>query len=116
MEMQVHLHPDIFEIVLKGKKTVEARVNDEKRRKLKIGDTLVFLKRPLEDEVIRAEVTNLEYYGNFKEMVEHYDISNLYLEDFTKQEYLDTLARFYTDEDQKIWGVVAISFKIIKDN
>lgn len=112
MKMQVHLHPDIFEIVLKGQKNVEARVNDEKRRKLKVGDTLVFLKRPLEDETITATITNLEYYNNFEELVKHYDIKNLYLEDFTKKEFLDTLARFYTKEDQEKYGVVAISFKI----
>ena len=46
MEMIVHLHPEVFEIVKSGVKDVEARVYDEKRRKLKIGDTLVFLKRP----------------------------------------------------------------------
>ena len=115
MEMQVHLHPDIFEIVLNGKKNVEARVNDEKRRKLKVGDTLVFLKRPLEDEIIKAKVTKLEYYPNFKELVKNYDIERLYLKEFTKSEYLDALATFYTDEEQEQYGVVAISFKIIKE-
>ena len=36
MEMIVHLHPEVFEIVKSGVKDVEARVYDEKRRKLKI--------------------------------------------------------------------------------
>ena len=33
MEMIVHLDEDIFEVVQKGIKNVEVRVNDEKRRK-----------------------------------------------------------------------------------
>ena len=33
MEMFVHLHPEVFEIVLNGIKNVEARVNDEKKKK-----------------------------------------------------------------------------------
>ena len=114
MKMQVHLHPDIFEIVLNGTKKVEARLNDEKRRKLKVGDTLEFLKRPLEEEKILASVTSLDYYPNFEELVKHYDIKDLYLEDFTKEDFLNTLTRFYTKEDQEKYGVVAIGFRIEK--
>ncbi len=50
MEMVVHLHPEVFDIVLNKDKDVEARVNDEKRRRLHVGDTLVFLKRPDDKE------------------------------------------------------------------
>lgn len=59
MEMKVHLHSDVFEIVRNGIKDIEVRVNDEKRRKLSVGDTLYFLKRPLEEESIRATVVGL---------------------------------------------------------
>lgn len=112
MEMNVHLHPDVFEIVKKGVKDVEVRVNDEKRRKLKVGDTLIFLKRPLEDQKIRAKVTKLEYYENFNELVNHYDMKRIYLEDYTKEMYLKEMERFYTKEEQKKYGVVAIVFEI----
>ncbi len=37
MEMIVHLHPEVFDIVLNKDKDVEIRVNDEKRRKLHVG-------------------------------------------------------------------------------
>ena len=40
MEMIVHLDPDIFEVVEKGYKTIEGRVNDEKRRRLHIVNIL----------------------------------------------------------------------------
>ena len=35
--MQMHFDPDIFELVKSGTKNVEARVNDVKRRSIKIG-------------------------------------------------------------------------------
>ncbi len=111
MEMIVHLHPDVFEIVKSGIKNVEVRVNDEKRRKLKVGDTLIFLKRPLEDESIKAIVEGLEYYDNFKELVNHYDMKRIYLEEYTKEMYLKEMERFYTEEEQKEYGVVAILFR-----
>ena len=56
MEMKIHLDSDIFEIVKKGNKDIEVRLNDEKRKKLQVGDTLIFFKRPLEDESITKKV------------------------------------------------------------
>lgn len=111
MEMKVHLHSDVFEIVRNGKKDIEVRVNDEKRRKLKIGDTLVFLKRPLEDEEIRAKVVGLEYYDYFYNLVDNYDMERIYLSNYTKEEYLEEMKRFYTLEEQEKYGVVAIIFE-----
>lgn len=111
MEMIVHLHPDVFEIVRMGKKDVEVRVNDGKRRKLNIGDTLVFLKRPNDDEEIRAKVIGLEYYDFFDTLVDNYDMERIYLSNYTKEEYLNEMKRFYTKEEQEKYGVVAIIFR-----
>ncbi len=111
MEMVVHLDNDVFEIVRKGIKDVEVRVNDEKRRQLKVGDTLVFLKRPLDDEEIRAKVTFLDYYDNFNELVKHYEMKRLYLESYTKEMWIHEMERFYTEEEQTKYGVVAIGFR-----
>ena len=111
MEMKVHLHSDVFEIVKNGKKDIEVRINDEKRRQLKIGDTLVFLKRPNDDEEIRAKVVGLEYYDYFEELVDNYDMERIYLKGYTKEEYLNEMKRFYTIEEQRENGVVAIIFE-----
>ena len=110
MEMKVHLHPDVFEIVRMGKKDIEVRVNDEKRRKLKVGDTLVFLKRPNDDEEIRAKVVGLEYYDYFDILVDNYEMERIYLSNYTKEEYLEEMKRFYTRDEQEKYGVVAIIF------
>ena len=37
MEMTVHLHKEVFDIVKNGVKNVEVRLNDSKRQKLKVG-------------------------------------------------------------------------------
>lgn len=108
--MIVHLDEDIFRLVKAGIKDVEARVNDAKRRKLKVGDKLIFLKRPNEDEKIEKIVKKLDYYNNFSELVEHYQMERLYLEDCNKEEYLQLMSRFYSAEEQEKDGVVAITF------
>ena len=111
MEMKVHLHSDVFDIVKNGKKDIEVRINDEKRRQLKVGDTLVFLRRPNDDEEIRAKVVGLEYYDYFHNLVDHYDMGRIYLSGYTKEEYLNEMKRFYTIEEQEKYGVVAILFE-----
>lgn len=111
MEMKVHLHSDVFDIVKNGKKDIEVRINDEKRRLLKLGDTLVFLRRPNDDEEIRAKVVGLEYYDYFETLVDHYDMERIYLSGYTKEQYLNEMKRFYTLEEQEQNGVVAIIFE-----
>lgn len=112
MEMSVHLHPDVFDIVNKGVKNIEVRVNDKKRRKLKVGDDLIFLKRPLENESIQAKVIGLDYYDNFKELINHYEMKRVYLPNYTKEMWLKEMSRFYTEKQQEEYGVVAIRFKL----
>ena len=109
--MKFHLHPDIFDIVKNGSKNVEVRLNDEKRKKLKIGDNISFLKRPNEDEVIEATITALKYFDSFEELIDNYPIENLFLSTYTKDMFLKELERFYSREDQDKYGVVAIEFE-----
>ena len=111
MEMIVHLHPDIFELVKNGKKDVEVRLNDEKRQKLKVGDTLVFLKRPLEDERIEAKVVELKLFNNFLEVVNYYPMERIHRPELTKEEYIEDMQRYYSKEEQEQLGVVCIIYK-----
>lgn len=110
MEMKVHLHSDVFDIVNNGIKDIEVRVNDEKRRKLRIGDELIFLRRPLEDDAIRARVVGLDYYDSFSDLIKNYSMERVYLPNYTEDMWLKEMARFYTEEEQNKYGVVAIIF------
>ena len=111
--MNIHLDEDIFEVVKSETKTVEVRVNDEKRRKLQVGDKITFLKRPDDIERIDAVIERLSYYDNFKTLVDNYTIEEIYLKGYTKEYFLDLLKRFYSDEEVNKYGVVAITFKKI---
>ena len=111
--MLIHLDEDIFENVKHGIKKVEVRVNDEKRRKLKVGDKIIFLKRPDDIERIDAIVEDLAYYNNFKDLVDDYTMEELYLKDYSKEEFLSLLKRFYSDDEINKYGTVAIKFKIV---
>lgn len=114
MEMFVHLDSDIFDVVLGGEKNVEIRVNDEKRRRLHVGDTLIFLRRPEEIDKIKATVTNLVYFGSFEDVVNNYEMKRMYLENKSKEDYINLMKRFYSDEEVSQYGVVAIEFELEK--
>ena len=109
--MVVHLDEDIFDVVKNGKKTVEVRVNDEKRRKLKKGDTIIFLKRPDDIEKIEAIVEELNYYKDFSELIQDFSMEELYLPSYTKKDFIDLLKRFYSSDEISKYGTVAIRFK-----
>lgn len=111
MQINIHLHPDVFEIVKNGSKNVEVRLYDEKRKQIKVGDELVFLKRPDDIERINVKVIDLKVYNNFEDLVDNYDMKRLYLPEYTKEMFLNELLRFYPLEEQKKYGVVAIEFE-----
>ena len=115
MEMVVHLHSDVFDIVNNGNKDIEVRLYDEKRSKLRIGDTLIFLRRPDEIDTIKAKVVDLVKYNNFSEVVDNYDMKRIYLEGYTKEMYLNEMRRFYSLEDEVKYGALAIIFEVVDD-
>lgn len=106
-----HLDSEIFELFKNGKKDIEVRVNDEKRRTIKIGDKLILLKRPDEIEKIETDIIELKYFNNFVELVNYYPMERLYFENYTKDQFLNDLSKFYTEEEQIKYGVVAIIVK-----
>ena len=111
MEMICHLHPDVFALIEKGDKDVEVRLNDEKRQRLKIGDKIIFLKRPLEEEKIEAIVTDLKHFNNFSEVVEYYEMKRIHKPELSKEEYIKDMERFYSLEEQSQLGVLGIEYK-----
>ena len=112
--MKIHLHPEIFNQVASGVKTVEARVNEEKRQRLRIGDIVTILKRPDEIETLQVKVTNLHTFSNFTELVNHYTIKQLDSPNCTKEQYLALLSQFYSDKEIAKYGTVAIEFELVK--
>ena len=113
--MQIHLDPEIYEQVKNGTKNVEARVNDEKRQQLKIGDTIEVLKRPEETESLNVRVTGLKYFSNFTELADNYPIERMYSASFTKEEYIALFPKFYSGEEIAKYGTVAIEFEVVNE-
>ena len=62
------LNPEPFEKIKSGKKTVELRLYDEKRRQLHIGDEICFTNLADKTETLLTEVVELFVFDSFEKL------------------------------------------------
>ena len=102
-----------FNYIKNGTKEYEIRLNDEKRRNIKIGDYIEFQKEPLKEEKFIVKVEDLLYYENFSKLFDNINIISLADKSIKREELENDLNKFYSIEEQESYGVVAI--KLNKD-
>ena len=108
---EMNLQPKYFDFIKGGTKRIELRLYDEKRQSIQLGDIIEFAKS--DDEKFKAEVIGLLRYDSFADLFEDFDISILADSSMTKQELLEVLGEFYTEEKQAEFGVIGIRIKLI---
>ena len=112
--VEMHLDPGPFEKIKQGKKHIEVRIYDEKRRAVKLGDIIIFIKRPSETERLKVEVVGLSIFKTFRDLFANVDKlelghdANLNIEDQIK-----TAEEHYSKEEEKQNGVVGIHIRLI---
>ena len=106
------LYGEYFQSIREGKKKVEVRLNDEKRREIKVGDSIEFMKIPQQEETLKVRVTELRKYNTFREMYENIPFEDFDCEGWTMEEMVDGTYEIYTPEQEKEWGTVAITITI----
>lgn len=111
MVHQMGLYGEYFSSIKVGKKMVEVRLNDDKRRKIKVGDTIEFIKAPKNNETLRAQVAELRKYDTFKEMYEDIPFKDFDCEGWTMEEMIKGTYEIYTPEQEKQWGTLAITIR-----
>ena len=112
MKHTIKLQPEYYNYILHGTKRIEIRLNDEKRKQIKIGDTITFLKEPDLIESFNAKVIELMHYNNFEDMLNDIDISLLADKSVSQEELINSLEQFYSKEKQKEYSVVGIKIEI----
>ena len=105
---EMRLDPDIFEQIENGNKTIEYRLYDEKRRKIKVGDKIEFNKRPDFKEIILVEVLEIFTEKTFEDLFRKF-----YIDKDKIIESASYMNRFYSPDKIEEYGVVAIKFSVI---
>ena len=95
--------------IKKGTKSIEMRLNDEKRQLLKINDLIEFTNKETLEKMI-VEIENLYFYPSFEELYKHFDkISLGYKENEIANP--NDMEEYYTKEEQKKYGVIGIKIR-----
>lgn len=107
-EMKLQTGP--FNLIKDNIKKIEYRLNDEKRKKIEVGDTITFHKFDNENETIKVSVTHLRHYKDLLEMYK--DTFDMYLKDYyaTPEEAVEDTP-YYTKEEIDKYGCLGILFK-----
>ena len=109
---QLKLATEPFNAIISGNKTIESRLYDAKRQKIQIGDRIIFTNRDNSEQTVTAEIVGLLRYATFRDLFSH---NNPRKFGGDNVEWLENqISEFYSIEDQKIYGVIGIEFKVCR--
>ena len=110
---KMNLNPEPFAMIHSGQKTIELRLNDEKRCMIKVGDRIEFSQTETGEKLI-AEVIALRKFDSFAEL---YRVLPLLKCGYTEADIAtakpEDMNLYYTTEQQSKYGVLGIEIKSI---
>jgi ASC-1-like (ASCH) protein len=106
------LQPFSFDKIKEGKKIIEVRLYDEKRREIKIGDVIEFKREPEQVETVKADVIGLLNYKTFADLASDFPAS--YFGHSDTEDLLKSIYAFYTKEQEEKYTVLGIKIKLIE--
>ncbi len=106
------LQDEPFIKIKNGLKTVEMRLNDEKRQKINIDDDIEFTNIKTSEKLI-CKVLNLYKYKNFEELYKNHDKISI---GYDKDEVSNSndMKKYYAEDKINKYGVLGIKIKLKK--
>ncbi len=100
-----------FDMIKDGIKTIELRLNDEKRQAIKIGDVIEISENDNPDNKFMVRVTNLYYAKTFAELCAVHDCRKMGFDSL--EQLLSVVSQFYDAEKHEKYGIVGIEIELI---
>ncbi len=111
MTHQMKLHRQPFENIKSGRKTIELRLYDEKRRKIGVGDEICFTQTESKER-LTAEVVAVYPFTSFEELYKALPLEKCGYDDPSTAKWQD-MDEYYSREEQEKFGVVGIEVRVI---
>lgn len=111
MKHEMKLNNEPFECIKNGTKTIELRLNDEKRKLLTVGDYIEFTNR-VTNEKLLVEVIDLFKYNSFEELYKHFNKIEIGYS-INEEANPKDMENYYSKEEQEKYGVLGIKIKKI---
>jgi len=97
--VRMRLHEAPFRRIQSGVKNIEIHLNDKKRQKLRVGDSIIFQLRD-SDETIEKDIKALYRFASFEELFQA----------FPHERGDGNMRQYYSAEDEQKYGALAIEF------
>ena len=98
-----------YHMLKSGVKTIELRLFDEKRKKIKIGDFIEFSNNSDTSDKFTAQVINLHRADTFGKLCKNINCHHAGFD--TNEELIKVLEEFYPLDKQKEFGVIGIEIQ-----
>lgn len=112
----MQLRPEPFEKIKRGSKTIELRLYDEKRQRISLGDTIRFTNTECPTDTICVEVKEMFVFDSFAELYRALPLTACGYSDLELSTASpNDMAQYYSEEEQKRYGVVGIQISRIQE-
>ena len=113
-EHVMNLTPAPMQEIRTGNKTIELRLNDEKRKQISVGDTIKFINTEDSNDALRVKVVDLFLFSSFAELYDNLPLLNCgYNEDNINAASPEDMEMYYSREKQNKYGVVGIEISLL---
>ncbi len=114
-DMKLHVEP--FMLMQAGKKTIELRLYDEKRKQLKAGDIIRFTRVDNSQLFFCALIIRIYHFKDFEELYNNLPLLKCgYTEENVSEASSTDMNKYYTREEQERHGVVGIEVQTLNDD
>lgn len=100
-----------FDRLKDGSKTWEIRLNDEKRKGIHIGDSIVFMRRPELEERLPMVVEEKQLFSDVQRLLDKVPLKDIAAPETTEVEWIQSFMTHYRPEELVQYGIVAFKVK-----
>lgn len=105
---RMKLYNEPYNKIKSGTKTIELRLNDEKRRKIKVGDTILFINTKTK-KWLATTVKKLHHAESFKVLFDTIDNKvSMGFDEEDNRDLSQTMRQYYSKEEEEKNGVLGI--------
>ena len=113
-EHVMNLTPAPMQEIRTGNKTIELRLNDEKRKQISVGDTIKFINTEDSNDTLCVTVIDLFVFTSFAELYDNLPLLKCgYNEDNINTASPEDMEMYYSREKQNKYGVVGIEISLL---
>ena len=110
---KIRLSGPAFARVQSNAKTLELRLYDEKRQRIKLGDIIEFFELPDLAATVRAHVVGLLIYPTFASLIDDIPTALMGYQEADKDYLRTSMYEIYSPEDEAKYGALGIRFRLL---